>query len=257
MPSASFELFEYICGELKQRRRGCYLPIDEITEDKYEDLQAEVGGESPVEVFGKALKKLDAHFTARGARMPFKYDLDKGKFLPVDLPFIDFVISVSSIRGAGRESRKFELATYERLSRRATGILHRVGWPRKTKKTKVEFLAHLKQLGFNKRVIFGQEKDGGLDIVWLPPFGSVPYQPIVSFQCKNGLLDIGEADKSFATGSRTLACHRTLQAVVHTNYVIFNDYVDRRRIPPKPFQYVVLGLSDLATLKRKLVSDVL
>jgi len=48
------------------------------------------------------------------------------------------------------------------------------------------FNEHLRTLGFDRPVALGWDKDGGLDILWLLPIGSIPHRPIVSVQCKNG-----------------------------------------------------------------------
>jgi len=132
-----------------------------------------------------------------------------------------------------------------------------VGWPRTTSRKAVEFNAYLRRFGFDGRVILGKEKDGGLDILWMPPLGAVPHRLVVSIQCKNSSYDVDAADKSFGGASRSLGCHRGLQAQVHVSCVLFNDYIERRRLGKKPFNYVVLGLSDLAALQQQVTIQTL
>src|SRR5205814_6631103 len=108
------------------------------------------------------------------------------------------------------------------------------------------FNAYLKMLGFNNKVAFGKEKDGGFDILWLLPLGAIPHRPLISFQCKNGSYDLTEAFKSNGATQMSLGCHKGLQTTVHTLCVVFNDYIEDRMLSPKPFAFVPLGLSDLA-----------
>ncbi len=80
--------------------------------------------------------------------------------------------------------------------------------------------------------MLGQEKDGGLDILWELPIGSIPHRPLISVQCKNGEFDLGQADQSVGAGSR-----------------FFNDYIFPSIVVSKPMNFVPLGLSDLARLE--------
>lgn len=83
------------------------------------------------------------------------------------------------------------------------------------------------------------------------PLGAVPHKLIVSMQCKNSSYDQDAADLSHSRGQRSLGCHRGLQAQVHVSCVLFNDYIEREMTGKKPFNYLVLGLSDLAVLRRR------
>jgi len=97
--------------------------------------------------------------------------------------------------------------------------------------------------------LLGQEKDGGLDILWELPIGSIPHRPLISVQCKNGEFDLGQADQSVGAGSRSLALLRGLQGNVHVPCVLFNDYIFPSIVVSKPMNFVPLGLSDLARLE--------
>jgi hypothetical protein len=247
MPTPTFELFEDICNELALRDEAV-LPEDELlSDDRIRELQDEYDGVGPDVVVAKALTTLKAHFAARGSDLPFRYDLPTRTFTVVDREYIQFVATASSIRGVGKQSRTFEEATTQRLSLRASGVFYRVGWPRRTRKRRQEFVTYLRRLGFNNRIIFGREKDGGLDILWLLPLGAVPHRPVVSIQCKNASFNIADADRSNGPARRSLDCHRALQINVHTLCVIFNDYIEHRSLGPKRYDFVVLGLSDLAS----------
>lgn len=247
MPTPTFEFFEDICNELYDRDEAV-LPEDELlSDDRLRELQDEYEGAAPDAVVVKALTALNTHFKARGSSLPFGYDLDSRTFRVRDKDYIEFVATARSIRGVGKQSRAFEEATTRRLSLRGSGTFYRVGWPRGTRKRRREFITYLRNLGFNNKILFGREKDGGLDILWLLPLGAIPHRPVVSIQCKNGSYNLPQADQSNGPARRSLGCHRGLQVNVHTLCVVFNDYIDKRTLAPKPFDFVALGLSDLAT----------
>jgi hypothetical protein len=246
MPTPAFEFFEDICNELVLRNEAV-LPEDELlSDDRLRELQDEYGGVGADVAVQKALLTLAAHFKARGSDLPFQYDHASRTFTVRDKDYIEFVATASSIRGVGKRSRVFEEAMTRRLSLRGSGTFYRVGWPRGTRKKRREFITYLRNLGFNNKVIFGREKDGGLDVLWLLPLGAVPHRPIVSIQCKNGSFSLPQADQSNGPARRSLGCHRGLQVNVHTLCVVFNDYIDKRILAPKAFDFVALGLSDLA-----------
>lgn len=245
MPSPTFELFEDICKEL-YLHDDVVLTNDYLSDDKLGDLQAEYRQLSPDAAFNEAVLAIQKHFKQRGSHPPFTYDRTTRVFRVRDKAYMQFVAEASSMRGIPTKSRAFEEATCSRLLLRGAGVFHRVGWPRSRNKDKKSFNSYLQALGFNKKIIIGKEKDGGLDILWLLPLGAVPYQAVISFQCKNGSFDQTTADTSYSPTLRSLACHRRLQPTVHTVCVVFNDYIDKRLLWKKPNHFMVMGLSDLA-----------
>lgn len=254
MLSPTFQFFEDVCNELYSRDVAILPDFAEVTrysnndflsEDGLRDLQDEYHELNPAEAVPRALASLRKHFKARGSRLPFDCDLSTRSFSVVDKPYIDFVATASSMRGIGKRSNAFEVATVRRLAKRGLGSFHRVGWPRSTKQEHAPFNSHLRTLGFTKKVVLGKEKDGGFDILWMLPLGAVPHRPIVSFQCKNGSYDLDEAHKSNGATQMSLGCHKGLQPAAHTLCVVFNDYIEERMLSPKPYTFVPLGLSDL------------
>jgi hypothetical protein len=205
-----------------------------------------MGSPTTEEAIQLVVEFLDQHFRSKGSRLPFTYDDATGRFTATDTTFLEFVKEISSMRSLGKKSREFELNVLERLQHRVTGALHRVGLPRDQMKLRDAFNQNLKGLGFNGEVLLGREKDGGLDILWELPLGTIPHRPIVSVQCKNAEFDIGEADKSVGAGGRSLGQHRGLQASVHVPCVLFNDYIYPTIFSAKPLNFVPLGLSDLS-----------
>lgn len=245
MPSPTFELFEDICNELHDIDEKI-LPVDFLSDDRLADLQDEYRAVSPEAAYEHALRELTLHFRQRDSELPFTYDLTTRTFKAKDRGYIDFVSQVSSIRGLGKHSRTFEEETCRRLTLRGSGTFYRIGWPRTQKKKRQQFVTYLKKFGFGSNIIYGKEKDGGLDILWLLPLGAIPRRPIVSLQCKNASFDVQSADQSNGPARRSLGCHRGLLESVHTLCVIFNDYIDKRTLGPKAFDFVALGISDLA-----------
>ena len=247
-----FEFFEIIASELNNEASRVITSSDLAAKGEVssllEDLKAEMGKTNTDEAIKEAIVLLKKHFKERSAQLPFEYDSLTGRFSTLDTDYIKFISEMVSIRSVGKRSRDFECLVSKRLELKVTGTLHRVGWPRDTKKLKKEFVSYLKGLGFSKDVALGHEKDGGLDILWLPPIGSIPHRPLLSIQCKNSEFDLKEADISIGAGSRTLHEHLGLQGSVHVPCVIFNDYVFADRLPKKRMNFVPLGLSDLALL---------
>lgn len=250
MTPTLFEFFEIVAEELSSE------PTRVITRESFrindeeplllEELKKAMKAADSTQAIHMAAEALQEHFEARGAKLPFTYDAPTGRFTAVDLEYLKFVKDMSSIRSLGGKSRVFECSVASRLRKRATGSVHRVGHPRDNKKTKIAFNKHLEQLGFEKPVLLGHDKDGGFDILWSLPLGALPHRPLVSVQCKNGDFDMGEADKSIAAGGRSLSQHGGLQHQVHVLCVLFNDYIWRERLTRKHLGFVPLGLTDLA-----------
>lgn len=250
MTPSLFEFFETIAEELSSE------PSRVITRESFrindeeppllEDLKRAMKAADTTDAIHKAVEALQEHFEARSAKLPFAYDGPTGRFIALDLEYLKFVKEMSGIRSLGGKSRVFECSVAGRLGKRATGSVHRVGHPRDKKKTKKAFNEHLEQLGFEKPVLLGQDKDGGFDILWALPLGALPHRPLISVQCKNGEYNVGEADKSVGAGGRSLSQHGGLQMHVHVFCVLFNDYIWRERLTKKSLGFVPLGLTDLA-----------
>jgi hypothetical protein len=197
-----------------------------------------------------ATEALREHFAGKSSALPFSYEPGSGRFSAIDRDFLTFVKDMSSIRSLGKRSRDFECNVATWLGKRVSGAVHRVGFPRDLKKKKTVFNEHLRTLGFDRPVALGRDKDGGLDVLWLLPIGSIPHRPIVSVQCKNGEFKMEVADASVGPGSRSFSQHGGLQATIHVPCVLFNDYLYSKRLPAKQMNFVPLGLSDLATIQQ-------
>ncbi|TSA16615.1 hypothetical protein D4R75_13285 [bacterium] len=252
MPTPLFEFFEVVAEELSAAQLKVITHGDLQTNEADSPLLAALMKElktlSMEDTVRGAVKKLESHFKAKGAKLPFEYLPDMGRFTAVDSEFLSFVNEMRGIRTIGKRSRDFECRVAHRIGIRTTGSIHRVGHPRDRKKKKVEFNKYLNTLGFSRPVLLGMEKDGGFDILWLLPLGTVPHRPIVSVQCKNGEFNMDAADTSVGAASRSFSQHGGLQPGVHVPCVLFNDYIRSEILTRKQLNFVPLGLSDLAAI---------
>ncbi len=258
MLTPPFEFFEHVCIDLSEVDSVIITPEDfpeSLTTRLKHHYKQPVTARAVSEVVGE----LETHFNNRDSALPFQYDSNLGQFVCKDRDFVQFVSESSLIRGNPKKSKDFEVSITRRLTEKLTGIIHRVGWPRDQKNRKVDFIKHLEGLGFRSDVLYGNDKDGGLDILWLPPLGAIPIRPIVSLQCKNAHFRKDDADASTGRGQQTLRRHSVRSAdSTFMCCVVFNDYIDESYIQKnRDSNFVPLGLSDLGTLVNSMVSEVL
>ncbi len=250
MLNATFRLFESVCNELANAESVILTPDDSIAEGVKSPLIADLELEyrrSDIGALSDAVDFLSRHFERKGAALPFTYASATGRFTASDRTYINFVDLMQNIRSNPRRSSEFEIQVTERLALRTTGVIHRVGWTRTRNRETKKFNRYLgKHFGFTKSVILGQEKDGGLDIIWAPPLGSFPHRPLISMQCKNGEYDRQVADASIGVTKSSLDRQGGLFADTHVYCVLFNDYITAEVLPPKRIGFVPLGISDLA-----------
>ena len=258
MPASPvFELFEVICTELAAQ------PTQVLAEDRLdpmliEDIKQHFDETSGATAFKRALSEIEMHLAVRGGRLPYAVDTSTREFTASDAPYLDFVSFARNHRSiGGTDSKDFERKTLGRLRSRLTGDLRRVGVPRDRLKTKNEIVAYLADLGFERTCFEPRDKDGGLDILWLPPLGAIPMRPIVSVQCKNSYFDEDEANKSTGRAHRTLSRHTHIKSN-HLKFVVFNDYIDQGFVGRSAgWSFFPLGLTDLATPAGTGVDDIL
>lgn len=203
-----------------------------------------------ISAVARALNYLGTHFDKRGSVLPFRYDLATGKVVALHRDYIDFVSDAQDQRRIAKESRNFEVATSRHLATRLTGILRRVGSPRTKHKKRHEFAIYLGTFGFENRVLVGNDKDGGFDILWFPPLGAFPFRAMVSIQCKNSTYDRDDGFKSVGKAKQSFLRHSHAKAEeTHLHCVLYNDYIDERVMDhAREAEFVPLGLSDLAPL---------
>lgn len=249
MRDPTFELFEFLCDELTARPEPVIAADDfqiEDADDLVDALKRYYGETDTTKTFDRALDAIEEHFKARSARLPFTFDRTTREFKTADPEYVKFVSFVASRRGVGGDDAvDFETAVTKRLAARLTGSLHRVGWRRKKLTKKAEFEGYLCDLGFEKKCLEPKDKDGGFDILWLPPLGRAPLRPIVSLQCKNSFFSEKEAYSSVGRAERTIGRHSHLRNALYL--VVFNDYIDDSFVgKARAWNFIPLGLSDFA-----------
>jgi hypothetical protein len=248
MANPTFDIFEQICIELRGKQESVLIQDDfdpaTVTELKRYFQEPS----NATTAITKALAYLEKHFQDRGSMLPFNYDLKKGTLQALHNDYIEFVADAKDKRSIQNEAEDFELATSERLQTKLTGLLRRVGHPRKKYRKISEFRSYLKNFGFEDSAIAGHDKDGGLDILWYPPLGAFPFRGTVSIQCKNTPYDREDGLSSVGRASQTLQ-HQTYASAegTHLHYVLFNDYIDEKLMwKNRKAMFVALGISDLA-----------
>jgi len=246
----AFDFFEEICAELSGKAEA-FLIDDDFSPALLKGLSKWSGQTSTVSALTKALTYLEKHFNARGAILPFSYDLDTGHAVAINRDYIEFVAEAQDRRSLAKDSREFELATSEHIASKLTGIVRRVGSPRRSHRTRAQFAAYLaKEFGFEEDVLVGQDQDGGFDILWFPPLGAFPFRAMVSIQCKNSLYDRKEGLSSVGRAKQCLSRHTHVSAEEgHLHCVVYNDYIDEKIMAhARDVGFIPLGLSDLAPL---------
>ncbi len=250
MSNPAFDFFEEICSELKGQNESVLID-DDFSPSTLTAIRTWFRDPATSSAVAKALDYLDKHFESRGSVLPFRYDLGTGRVTAIHHDYIAFVSDAQDRRSLPEQAKRFELATSAHLSNRLTGILRRVGSPRTKHKARKEFAAYLeKEFGFEQRVLVGNDKDGGFDILWFPPLGAFPFRAIVSVQCKNSPYDREAGFASVGRAKQSLCRHSFARAQeCHLHCVIYNDYVDDKVMTnARDAEFVPLGLSDLAPL---------
>jgi hypothetical protein len=251
----AFDLFEEISVELSGQEEAVLIE-DNFSQETLESIKRLYHETTAIPAINKALAYLRKHFKDRGSVLPFTYDLTTGRATVMNREYIDFVSDSTNQRSVSRESRDFELATSKHIAGRLTGILRRVGSPRTKHRTREQFTAYLvKEFGFEQRVLVGNDKDGGFDILWFPPLGAFPFRAMVSIQCKNCPYDRNEGFKSVGRAKQSLKRHSHASAdETHLHCVLYNDYIDENVIKHAcTAGFVPLGLSDLAPLTTPMI----
>lgn len=250
MSNPAFDLFEEICAELSGQ--GESLMVDEdYSPSTLENVKRWSKETATSPAVTKALNYLRRHFENRGSVLPFTYDLTTGRIIAVHREYIEFLSLAQDQRSKPKESDNFEVATSKHLATRLTGTLSRVGSPRSKHKRRQEFAAYLaKHFCFEKRVLVGNDKDGGFDILWFPPLGAFPFRAIASIQCKNSTYNRDAGFKSVGRAKQSLRRHSHAKAEeCHLHCVVYNDYIDEDVMDhARDAGFVPLGLSDLAPL---------
>jgi hypothetical protein len=252
MTSVLAELFEAICEELNAHSTST-ITEEVISEDVVEELANRYKTIEFQPTLDRSLQDLEAHFSAKGSSLPFQYDLRTMQFESRDRDYIEFVVTVNSIRGRPLpDSKTFEEEVCRRLATKLTGELHSIGYERRKKRSVREFGRYLEQLGFTQEALDPNANDAGLDILWFPPLGKTPIRPMISFQCKNSSYDKQDGFESVGQTETTFHRHRNMTAAqTYICCVVFNSYIDESfDHRTRGLTFVPLGLSDMASARK-------
>lgn len=249
-----FELFDLVCLELTARNE--FILADRLPVNLGPELMSATERPVLADALEVTFGALDQHFRNKGSALPFEYVAATGTVTARDQDFISFAVEAANIRSSGKDSKDFEKAIGRKLAARlGTGAFHNIGWPRATRTRLSEINAYLQELGFEDRVLRGRDKDGGMDLLWLLPLGTIPVRPLISFQCKNARFKpatIREANTSVVFATRAIHRHSVMRASgAYMCFVVFNDYLDSEIYDmAEGLQYAPLGLSDLSPLRQ-------
>ncbi|MBE3131382.1 MAG: hypothetical protein IMZ54_11805 [Acidobacteria bacterium] len=246
----TFDLFELLCVELSRRESTQVIDESNLSDDALiEDLKRSFRITDSARAFEEGITAIARHFSEKQAKLPFEYDLATRQFTPIDQDYLEFIAFAHEYRSVGAAAAKeFETRTLHRLRMRVTGDLRCIGDKRKTFRRKREIVPYLRKLGFDKNVLASRDGDGGLDILWLLPLGTIPLRPILSVQCKNSPFDESEANSSAGRAQRTLHRHSHIRCEA-IKFVVFNDYVEASQFVGRAVGWIFLplGLTDLAS----------
>lgn len=262
----AFELFETICQELTAGDTTI-IPDQgasptgraDVNPALISDLKNRYAETVDKKAFERALGELGEHFHGKDSALPFDFDTETGEFRATDKEYIGFIASAANKRGlGGADAKEFEVQIVERLAKRLTGGVHRVGAPRTQHNKKKDFVKFLKTLGFDEECLEPRDKDGGLDILWLPPLGSCPIRPVVSLQCKNASFNADDANASVGRAHTTLQRHSHVRGHNGLYFVVFNDYIDKSYIGrARGWAFIPLGLSDFGIPQHAILKTLL
>ena len=258
--SPIFDLFEILCVELAGHNDVQTIDEESLADDALiASLKEHFKQTEAARAFEDGVAALAEHFVVKNGIMPFTFDLPLRQFTPVDLAYIEFIAFARNHRSSGGDdSKEFEIRTLHRLRQRVTGDLRRVGVPRSRRKQHSAILNYLKELGFADNALAATDRDGGLDILWLPPLGVSPLRPLIAVQCKNGSFDESEANSSVGRLRRTLNRHGYMQGNGTMACVVFNDYIDESyNEKAAGWTFLPLGLTDLSDPANVGVDDIL
>jgi hypothetical protein len=245
----TFELFEVICDELANAA-SMVLVDEDLDATLIADLKKAHKQTEAARAVDAAVAEMTAHFESKVLSLPFTFSAATRYFEVTDPEFVQFIALARAKRGVGgADAKQFEVQVAARLAQRVTGLVHHVGTPRSKANSKKErFLKYLMGIGWGENALEPHDKDGGLDILWMPPLGALPLRPFVSVQCKNSSFDEDDAAASAARAIRTLSRHRHV-AHHHMVCVVFNDYIDKSyHAKANGWIFLPLGLTDFGRL---------
>ena len=241
---AVFSAFEMMVEEALARGGEWLFEHEEI--EQISEVQRELKAGSAQDAI-KALKNfLEEYFKDRHSPPIIEISVNPNRIRIVSNDSAKFIKAAMRVRNNQRNAKEFENIISDELSKKLTGEVINIGYPRKDKKVRI-FKDKLKELGIDVSILRKKVKDGGLDILWVLPLGKRSEIPFVNFQCKNKDIPGKDVDASVIEARRTFARHTYFKnPELMPIFVVMNTYLCEEIVAGSSGQgYVYLGLTEI------------
>lgn len=237
----SFSIFELMTEEATNRGGEWLFEYDEL--DRAGELQNEFKIKT-LEGAIRALKPfLEQYFAERNIEQVIEITLTPPKVKILSVAGAKFILASKALRGNSKSGKRFEDLVANQLSRKLNGQVMSVGY--RQRQGVAAFRSTLKELGVD---LTGAKylKDGGLDVIWLPPLGKKSEIPFMNFQCKNTETIGDDVKGSVSDARKHLHSHQLFRPDDFLIFAVFNTYLDPKMVKDsKGRGCVYLGLPEL------------
>lgn len=239
---ASFSAFETMVEEALNRGGKWLFEFEEI--DRIGELQTQFKVRNPALAI-KALKSfIRKYFEERRLLPVLEITLDPPAVRIFSREGAEFLMAAKALRGDKTAGKQFEDLVAKRLAAKLTGRVMNVGYPRRHCPT-ADYMEQLRELGIDASK-FKKIKDGGMDVIWIPPLGKKSEIPFLNFQCKNTEVIGNDVKISLNDFRRTSNRHELFTNSEFLVFIVVNTYLDKRLIEASSKRgYVCLGLPEL------------
>lgn len=243
----SFSAFETMLEEAQNRQGSWLFEYEEI--DRISELQEEFKTTTPEKAIKELRRFIESYFEERNLAPILQISLNPPCATIIAPEGARFILAARSFRGRVKSAKDFESLVATQLSKKLTGQVMCVGYPRKQKPVAL-FRGEMNGLGINldgvKRI-----NDGGLDVLWLPPLGKKAEIPFVNFQCKNTETLGDDVIKSVSDARKTLKRHELFTQSEFLIFAVVNTYLEPKMVRDSFGRgCVYLGLPELLTCRR-------
>jgi hypothetical protein len=243
----AFRVLEKLIDETLSRGTF-YFDDKDIGDVEIIELQEEFDVSTAEEAIEECMRYLSEYFDKRCVQNPIDITLRPATAQLINRSDAEFILAVRDLRGKKEKPKckEFENLVARQLEKKLTGRIFNVGDPRVDKRL-VKFKELLVELGLDTSEMSSRMRDGGLDILWVPPLGADNMTPIVAFQCKNAVVPGNDIKVSASDALATMGNHRIFrsqgQQIV---FSVVNTFLeDSVLLKAKSRQYAFLGLAEL------------
>jgi hypothetical protein len=237
----SFSIFELMTEEAFNRGGEWLFQYDEL--ERAGELQKEFKAKTTKEAIQALKPFLEQYFTERNVEQVIEITLAPPKVKILSAEGAQFILASKALRGNPQSGKRFEDLVACQLSRKLTGQVMSVGYRQRNGVPK--FRAALKDLGIDLSGVT-HLKDGGLDVIWLPPLGKKSEIPFLNFQCKNTETIGDDVKGSVSDARKSFHSHHLFKPEDFLIFAVFNTYLDPKKVKDsKGRGCVYLGLPEL------------